>query len=144
MKNYNTYITKLIAAIAVILTLTSFTSIANDKSSQDLCLETYPRWMFLSGDGNFKVGDTISSNTGVKAIITSYNAESHFLNYYHTSKNGLNSFVIGNLIYSSNSSTATVIKNISAIEIAIEGCKVKLAEAALRAQEADRTRACCI
>ena len=83
MKNYNTYITKLIAAIAVILTLTSFTSIANDKSSQDLCLETYPRWMFLSGDGNFKVGDTISSNTGVKAIITSYNAESHFLNYYH-------------------------------------------------------------
>ena len=136
MKNYNTYITKLIAAIAVIFTLTSFTSIANDKSSQDLCLETYPRWMFLSGDGNFKVGDTISSNTGVKAIITSYNAESHFLNYYHTSKNGLNSFVIGNLIYSSNSSTATVIKNISPIEIAIEGCKVKLAEAALLAQEA--------
>jgi Ca-activated chloride channel family protein len=136
MKNYNTYITKLIAAIAVILTLTSFTSIANDKSSQDLCLETYPRWMFLSGDGNFKVGDTISSNTGVKAIITSYNAESHFLNYYHTSKNGLNSFVIGNLIYSSNSSTATVIKNISAIEIAIEGCKVKLAKVALLAQKA--------
>jgi len=136
MKNYNTYITKLIAAIAVILTLTSFTSIANDKSSQDLCLETYPRWMFLSGDGDFKVGDTISSNTGVKAIITSYNAESHFLNYYHTSKNGLNTFVIGNLIYSSNSSTATVIKNISAIEIAIEGCKVKLAEVALLAQEA--------
>ena len=136
MKNYNTYITKLIAAIAVIFTLTSSTSIANDKSSQDLCLETYPRWMFLSGDGNFKVGDTISSNTGVKAIITSYNAESHFLNYYHTSKNGLNSFVIGNLIYSSNSSTATVIKNISPIEIAIEGCKVKLAEAALLAQEA--------
>ena len=136
MKNYNTYITKLITAIAVIFTLTSFTSIANDKSSQDLCLETYPRWMFLSGDGNFKVGDTISSNTGVKAIITSYNAESHFLNYYHTSKNGLNSFVIGNLIYSSNSSTATVIKNISPIEIAIEGCKVKLAEAALLAQEA--------
>ena len=136
MKNYNTYITKLIAAIAVILTLTSFTSIANDKSSQDLCLETYPRWMFLSGDGDFKVGDTISSNTGVKAIITSYNAESHFLNYYHTSKNGLNSFVIGNLIYSSNSSTATVIKNISAIEIAIEGCKVKLAKVALLAQKA--------
>ncbi len=136
MKNYNTYITKLIAAIAVIFTLTSSTSIANDKSSQDLCLETYPRWMFLSGDGNFKVGDTITSNTGVKAIITSYNAESHFLNYYHTSKNGLNSFVIGNLIYSSNSSTATVIKNISPIEIAIEGCKVKLAEAALLAQEA--------
>ena len=53
MKNYNTYITKLITAIAVIFTLTSFTSIANDKSSQDLCLETYPRWMFLSGDGNF-------------------------------------------------------------------------------------------
>ena len=136
MKNYNTYITKLITAIAVIFTLTSSTSIANDKSSQDLCLETYPRWMFLSGDGDFKVGDTISSNTGVKAIITSYNAESHFLNYYHTSKNGLNSFVIGNLIYSSNSSTANVIKNISAIEIAIEGCKVKLAEAALRAEEA--------
>ena len=136
MKNYNTYITKLITAIAVIFTLTSSTSIANDKSSQDLCLETYPRWMFLSGDGDFKVGDTISSNTGVKAIITSYNAESHFLNYYHTSKNGLNSFVIGNLIYSSNSSTATVIKNISPIEIAIEGCKVKLAEAALLAQEA--------
>ena len=136
MKNYNTYITKLITAIAVIFTLTSFTSIANDKSSQDLCLETYPRWMFLSGDGNFKVGDTIYSNTGVKAIITSYNAESHILNYYHTSKNGLNLFVIGNLIYSSNSSTATVIKNISPIEIAIEGCKVKLAEAALLAQEA--------
>jgi len=136
MKNYNTYITKLIAAIAVILTLTSFTSIANDKSSQDLCLETYPRWMFLSGDGNFKVGDTISSNTGVKAIITSYNAESHFLNYYHTSKNGLNSFVIGDLIYSSNSTASTVIKNISAIEIAIEGCKVKLAETALLAQKA--------
>ena len=127
MKNYNTYITKLITAIAVIFTLTSFTSIANDKSSQDLCLETYPRWMLLSGDGNFKVGDTISSNTGVKAIITSYNAESRVLNYHHTSKNGLNSFVIGNLIYPSNSSTATVIKNISAIEIAIEGCKFNLA-----------------
>jgi hypothetical protein len=53
MKNYNTYITKLITAVAVIFTLISFTSIANDKSSQDLCLETYPRWMLLSGDGNF-------------------------------------------------------------------------------------------
>ena len=95
MKNYNTYITKLITAVAVIFTLISFTSIANDKSSQDLCLETYPRWMLLSGDGNFKVGDTISSNTGVKAIIASYNAESHILNYYHTSKHGLNSFEIG-------------------------------------------------
>ena len=103
MKNYNTYISKSIAAVAVfIITLISFVSIANDKSSQDLCLETYPRWMFLSGDVNFKVGDTISSNTGVKAIITSYNAESQFLNYYHTSKNGLNAFVIGDLIYSSN------------------------------------------
>ena len=134
MKNYNTYITKLIAAIAVIFTLTSFTSIANDKSSQDLCLETYPRWMLLSGDGNFKVGDTISSNTGVKAIITSYNAESRVLNYHHTSKNGLNSFVIGNLIYPSNSSTATVIKNISAIEIALEGCKTKLAAQEMMAE----------
>mgnify|MGYP003323177238 CR=1 FL=1 len=134
MKNYNTYITKLITAIAVILTLTSFTSIANDKSSQDLCPETYPRWMLLSGDGNFKVGDTISSNTGVKAIITSYNAESRVLNYHHTSKNGLNSFVIGNLIYPSNSSTATVIKNISAIEIALEGCKTKLAAQEMMAE----------
>jgi len=129
MKNYNTYITKLITAIAVIFTLTSFTSIANDKSSQDLCLETYPRWMFLSGDGNFKVGDTIYSNTGVKAIITSYNAESHFLNYYHTSKNGLNSFAIGDLIYASNSTASSVIENISAIELVIEGCKVKVAAA---------------
>ena len=103
MKNYNTYITKLITAVAVIFTLISFTSIANDKSSQDLCLETSPRWMLLSGDGNFKVGDTISSNTGVKAIIASYNAESHILNYYHTSKHGLNSFEIGDLIYPSNS-----------------------------------------
>jgi Ca-activated chloride channel family protein len=127
MKNYNTYITKLITAVAVIFTLISFTSIANDKSSQDLCLETYPRWMLLSGDGNFKVGDTISSNTGVKAIIASYNAESHILNYYHTSKHGLNSFEIGDLIYPSNSTVSTVIKSISAIEIAIEGCKTKLA-----------------
>ncbi len=136
MKNYNTYITKLITAVAVIFTLISFTSIANDKSSQDLCLETYPRWMLLSGDGNFKVGDTISSNTGVKAIIASYNAESHILNYYHTSKHGLNSFEIGDLIYPSNSIVSTVIKSISAIEIAIEGCKVKLAETALLAQKA--------
>ena len=128
MKNYNTYITKLITAVAVIFTLISFTSIANDKSSQDLCLETYPRWMLLSGDGNFKVGDTISSNTGVKAIIASYNAESHILNYYHTSKHGLNSFEIGDLIYPSNSTVSTVIKSISAIEIAIEGCKTKLAK----------------
>ena len=127
MKNYNTYITKLITAVAVIFTLISFTSIANDKSSQDLCLETSPRWMLLSGDGNFKVGDTISSNTGVKAIIASYNAESHILNYYHTSKHGLNSFEIGDLIYPSNSTVSTVIKSISAIEIAIEGCKTKLA-----------------
>ena len=130
MKNYNTYISKPIAAVAVfIITLISFVSIANDKSSQDLCLETYPRWIQLSGDSDFKVGDTISSNTGVKAIITSYNAESHILNYYHTSKNGLNSFVIGDLIYASNSTAGTLIENISAIEIAIEGCKVKLAQA---------------
>ena len=130
MKNYNTYISKPIAAAAVfIITLISFVSIANEKSSQDLCLETYPRWIQLSGDSGFKVGDTISSNTGVKAIITSYNAESHILNYYHTSKNDLNSFAIGDLIYASNSTSGTLIENISAIEIAIEGCKVKLAQA---------------
>ena len=120
MKNYNTYISKPIAAAAVfIITLISFVSIANDKSSQDLCLETYPRWIQLSGDSGFKVGDTISSNTGVKAIITSYNAESHILNYYHTSKNDLNSFAIGDLIYASNSTAGTVIENISAIVIVI-------------------------
>ena len=33
MKNYNTYITKLITAVAVIFTLISFTSIANDESN---------------------------------------------------------------------------------------------------------------
>ena len=136
MKNYNTYITKLITAVAVIFTLISFTSIANDKSSQDLCLETYPRWMLMSGDGNFKVGDTISSSTGVKAIVTSYNAESHILNYHHTSNNSLNSFAIGDLIYSSNSSAGIAIKNISSIDNAIEGCRVKLAfEAQIAAQE---------
>ena len=134
MKNYNTYITKLITAIAVIFTLTSFTSIANDKSTQDLCLETYPRWMFLSGDGNFKVGDTISSNTGVKAIITSYNAESQLLNYYHGIDNGSNSFIAGDLIYASNSSTGTIVEKISPIELATEGCKAKLIAAEMKAE----------
>ena len=134
MKNYNTYITKLITAIAVIFTLTSFTSIANDKSTQDLCLETYPRWMFLSGDGNFKVGDTISSNTGVKAIITSYNAELQLLNYYHGIDNGSNSFIVGDLIYASNSSTGTIVEKISPIEIATEGCKAKLIAAEMKAE----------
>ena len=135
MKNYSTYISKSIAAAAVfIITLISFVSIANDKSSQDLCLETYPRWIQLSGDSDFKVGDTISSNTGSKAIITSYNAESHVLNYYHTSGNNSNSFAIGDLIYASNSTAGSVIENISAIEIAIEGCKVKLAAAELTAE----------
>jgi len=134
MKNYNTYITKLITAIAVIFTLTSFTSIANDKSTQDLCLETYPRWMMLSGDGNFKVGDTISSNTGVKAIITSYNAESQLLNYYHGIDNGSNSFIAGDLIYTSNSSTGTIVEKISPIELATEGCKAKLIAAEMKAE----------
>ena len=134
MKNYNTYITKLITAIAVIFTLTSFTSIANDKSTQDLCLETYPRWMFLSGDGNFKVGDTISSNTGVKAIIISYNAESQLLNYYHGIDNGSNSFIAGDLIYASNSSTGTIVEKISPIELATEGCKAKLIAAEMKAE----------
>ena len=134
MKNYNTYITKLITAIAVIFTLTSFTSIANDKSTQDLCLETYPRWMMLSGDDDFKVGDTISSNTGVKAIIISYNAESQLLNYYHGIDNGSNSFIAGDLIYTSNSSTGTIVEKISPIELATEGCKAKLIAAEMKAE----------
>ena len=118
MKNYNTYISKSIAVVAVfIITLISFVSIANDKSSQDLCLETYPRWIQLSGDSDFKVGDTISSNTGAKAIITSYNSELHILNYYHTSENGSNLFAIGDLIYASNSNAWNVIENISAIAV---------------------------
>ncbi|SVB95881.1 uncharacterized protein METZ01_LOCUS248735, partial [marine metagenome] len=63
------------------------------------------------------------------AIITSYNAESHILNYYHTSENGSNIFAIGDLIYASNSNAWNVIENISAIELVIEGCKVKVAAA---------------
>jgi Ca-activated chloride channel family protein len=114
--------------VFLILILISSISTANNLSNEELCIKTYPRWIILSSDLNIKVGDTISNQLGLSAIVTSYNIESKRLNYFHPSPSINSSFNTGDSIYISNVNTGILIHHISGIKYVVDNCKIKIAE----------------